>query len=246
MESKIRVTAVDYLNTKPLIWGFENGLMQNEIALTLDYPANIAKMLVQNETDVGLLPVVNLQDMTDYHIISDYCIAANSEVASVCLLSQVPLQQIETILLDYQSRTSVALLKILLKKYWRIAPHLQEAEPGYEKYISGNTAALVIGDRALILRNSTANVYDLATAWNEMTGLPFVFAAWVANKKLSHYFIQKFNEATGTGLVHIDEIVAANPYPYYDLKVYYQRNIDYNFTKDKMEGLQYFLELLPK
>ncbi len=124
MEQKIRVGAVSYLNTKPLVYGFENGGMKNEVDLVFDYPANIARMLLNDEVDVGLVPVAIIPLLKEHYIISDFCIGASHPVASVCLFSDVPLQEIKEVLVDYQSRTSAALLKILLKEHWKIEPVL--------------------------------------------------------------------------------------------------------------------------
>ena len=132
MQKKVRVGAVSYLNTKPLIYGFENGLMKNEIDLLIEYPSKIAAMLLNDEIDVGLVPVAVIPEMKEYHIISDYCIGSDGEVASVCLFSEVSLYDIKTILLDYQSRTSVALLKILIREYWKINVVFQNTANGFQ------------------------------------------------------------------------------------------------------------------
>ncbi len=244
LDRKIQVAAVSYLNTKPLVYGFEKGLLKAEIDLYFDYPAKVAEMLTVNKADIGLIPVAVIPELTEHHIISDYGIATDGEVASVCLFSDVPLQHIQVIYLDYQSRTSVALLQVLLKDHWKIKPQLMAASPGFETRINGNTAGLVIGDRALNQRKISKYIFDLGTAWKEMTGLPFVFAAWVSNKELPALFKEKFNKATAEGLQHIDEIVAANPLPMYSLKEYYTKNISYKLDEKKLLGLQLFLKLL--
>lgn len=105
--NKIKVGAVSYLNTKPLIYGFEKGMMKDEVELVIDYPGKIAQALLDDTIDVGLVPVAIIPRMKECHIVSDYCIGANGPVASVCLFSEVPLEKITTVLLDYQSRTSV-------------------------------------------------------------------------------------------------------------------------------------------
>ena len=232
---------MSYLNTKPLIYGFEKGMMKNEVELLTDFPASIADMLICNEVDIALVPVATIPLLTEYHIISDYCIGATGEVASVCLFSDVPLNEIKTILLDYQSRSSVGLLKILLKDYWKLNAELVNADAGYEEKIFGTTAGLVIGDRAFIQRKKSRYIYDLGTAWKEMTKLPFLFAAWIANKKLPQTFVEKFNQTTGEGLLHLPEIISANPYPHYDLKKYYEENISFNLDDDKRRGLEEYL-----
>lgn len=212
--------------------------------LLFEYPSKVAAMLLKDEVDIGLVPVAIIPTLKEYHIISDYSIGANGEVASVCLFSDVPIENISSLYLDYQSRTSVALLKLLLQKHWKIAPQLIVAEAGYEEKISGTVAGLVIGDRALRQRSKTKYIYDLATAWKEMTGLPFLFAAWVSNKKLPDDFIIAFNKATGAGLGHIDEIVSQIKFEDYDLHKYYTANIDYILDDKKREALSLFLELL--
>ena len=140
METKVRVGAVSYLNTKPLIYGIEKGMIKDEAELLIDYPSKIAGMLLDDKIDVGLVPVAILPKMKEHYIISDYCIGSVGEVASVCLFSEVPLYDIETILLDYQSRTSVALLKVLIKEYWKLDVDFEDTSGDYQSKISGTTA----------------------------------------------------------------------------------------------------------
>lgn len=234
---------MSYLNTKPLVYGFEKGAMKDEVELVFDYPAKIAAMLINDQVDIGLIPVAVLPKLKEHHIISNYCIGASGPVASVCLFSDVPLTEIKEILVDYQSRTSAALLKILLRDLWKIDPVLIDTSNGYQQNIKGTTAGLVIGDRALKQRPHSAYIYDLAEAWIKMTGFPFVFAAWVANKKLPADFVQAFNKTTALGLDHIDEIVATIDFPDYDMNEYYRKNIDYNLTPEKVQAAAHFIKL---
>jgi chorismate dehydratase len=244
LDRKIRVAAVNYLNTKPLIYGFENGIMKDEVELVTDFPASIADMLIHGEVDIALVPIATIPLLPQHFIISDYCIATNGEVASVCLFSDVPIEEIETILLDYQSKTSVGLLKILLKEYWKITPALINANEGYEGRIAGTTAGLVIGDRAFIQRTKNRFIYDLGFVWKQMTGLPFVFATWIAIKEISVDFAIKFNEATSKGLRYLPEIISQNDYEHYDLKEYYNNNIDYKLDDEKRKAMElYFIKL---
>ena len=233
---------MSYLNSKPLIHGFEQGRMKDEIDLIIDYPANIAAMLVDDRIDVGLVPVAVIPSLPEHYIISDYCIGCDGEVASVCLFSEVPMEQVETVLLDYQSRTSVALLKVLLKEHWKISPQLVAAGIDYEKDISGATAGLVIGDRALQQRSRSAYIYDLGLAWKEMTGLPFVFAAWISNKKIDPAFIGRFNEANAAGFDNLPLVIDENKTPVYDLLKYYTENIRYRYSGDQQKALQRFMQ----
>lgn len=244
MHRKIRVGAVSYLNTKPLTYAFEQGLMADEISLSFDVPSRLASRLEHDQIDIGLVPVAVLPELQDYHVIPGTCIGALSHVASVAVFSKVPVEEITDLYLDSQSRTSVALTRILCREHWKISPRFLDAEQDYESKVAGTTAALIIGDRALKQRQGGYLIYDLAAAWNQMTGLPFVFACWVSNKKLSEEFMQRFNSATCLGLKHIPEIVKENPFPYYDLSEYYLRDIDYNLDEKKMKALDLFLQKL--
>jgi chorismate dehydratase len=241
LNRKIKVGAVSYLNTKPLVYAFENGAMVNDMDLVFDYPSKVAQMLINDEIDLGLVPVAIIPKIPNAQIISNFCIGATNPVASVCLFSQVPIQDIESVILDYQSRTSVALLKILLKDFWKISPNFIASEVGFEKDINGTTAALIIGDRALVQLNSFPFVYDLAEAWQMMTNLPFVFAAWVANKSLPDKFISQFNLSINNSLAQVDKIVDSIDFPDYDLNVYFKENIDYILDDQKRKGLNLFL-----
>ncbi len=244
MDRKIRVGAVSYLNTKPLIYGFEQGMMADKVELLNDYPSKVAARLLFDEIDIGLVPVAIIPSLPQYHIVSDYCIGSDGEVASVCLFSDAPLDKIKTILLDYQSKTSVALLQLLLKEHWNISPTLVAATEDYEKNISGTTAGLVIGDRAFKQRLQSKYIYDLGTAWKEMTGLPFVFAAWVSNKPFDAAFKNEFNKANAFGLNNLDVVIKATPYELYDLGKYYTKNISYLLDEKKEKGLRSFLDYI--
>jgi chorismate dehydratase len=242
---KIRVGIVNYLNTKPLLYGLEREPISNQIELIGDYPARVAQMLLDDEIDVGLVPVAVLSKLSDYHIVGDYCIGTEGEIASVALFSDVPMNEIQKVYLDYQSRTSVALLKYLMKEYWGISPEIVEAtNEDYRKEIKGTTAGLVIGDRAFEQRKISTFIYDLGAEWRSITGLPFVFAAWVSTQQLPSDFIQLFNAANGAGMSHIDDIVAATPYDLFDLKKYYNLHLSYKLDTQKQKGLDLFLSVL--
>ena len=242
---KIRVGMVNYLNTKPLLYGLQRKPICDQIELIGDYPAKVAQLLIDNKIDVGLIPVVVIPKLPEYHIVGDYCIGTQGEIASVALFSEVPMNEIKKVYLDYQSRTSVELLKYLMKEYWGISPEIVESvNEDYRKEIKGTTAGLVIGDRALEQRKISTFIYDLGSEWRAITGLPFVFAAWVSTKKLPADFIQIFNEANALGLQHIDEIVAANPFEAYDLAKYYSFHLSYNLDDLKRKGMAHFLQVI--
>jgi chorismate dehydratase len=241
VQTKIRVGAVSYLNTKPLIYGFQQGMMKDEVDLVIDYPSKIASMLLANTIDVGLVPVAIIPEMKEYYIMSDYCIGCDGEVASVCLFSEVPLEKIETVLLDYQSRTSVDLLKILIKDYWKINVVFEETSGDYQSEISGTTAALVIGDRALKQRKISRFIYDLGAEWKKYTGLPFVFATWISNKKFDKEFVDRFNEANAFGQKKVNDVIRDNDNNIFDLAKYYSHYINFELNEKKEEALNLFL-----
>ncbi|HJT73743.1 MAG TPA: menaquinone biosynthesis protein [Chitinophaga sp.] len=244
MERKVKVAAVSYLNTRPLLYGFRDHPVMKMLELSMDYPAKIAQQLINGEVDVALVPVAIIPKLKEYHIISDYCIGAEGPVASVCLFSEVPLKEIKRIYLDYQSRTSVALLKVLVNEYWKLDVELIETSDDYQDKIKGTDAGLVIGDRALAQRHISPYIYDLAEHWMRFTSLPFVFAAWISNKPLPVEFIQEFSNANAIGIHNIPAVVAENPYSLYDLSTYYLQNISYPLTPAKRQGMQKFLGYL--
>ncbi len=240
--------AVSYLNTLPMVWGLNQHDFSDGMDITYNYPAKVAEALLNDELDVGLIPVAMIPRLHESHIISSYCIGATGPVASVCIFSEVPLEQVTHLYLDYQSRTSVNLARVLLQEYWNLAPQLLPAGEDFITKISGTTAAVVIGDRALIQRSVSAYTYDLAEVWIRHTGLPFVFAAWVANKLLPDTFIKRFNQALGEGFSHVDEIVHEAAYTAYDLKKYFTEDISYTLDDAKLKAIQLFqqkISLLP-
>lgn len=227
-----------------MLYGIERSALMNDIELTLEYPSELARKLKAGEIDMALLPVAAMQTIEGARIVSDYGIGADGKVASVCIYSQVPMDEIEYVYLDYQSRTSVRLAQLLLEKHWGKQVIYKQAPENYIEYINGTIAGVIIGDRALKQLTNFEYIYDLAEAWKDFTGLPFVFAAWIANKDLPQDFVDAFNEANKEGLKHIDKVVTENPFPYYDLKKYYTENIHYYLDEEKRKGLDLFLQMI--
>ena len=119
---KVKVSVVSYLNSKPFIFGLQQSHIINDIDLSLDIPAVCAQKLLEDKVDIGLIPVATIPLLKEKYILSDYCISAIGKVASVLLYSEVPLEKIEKVILDYQSRTSVQLVQVLAKHFWKIKP----------------------------------------------------------------------------------------------------------------------------
>jgi chorismate dehydratase len=244
LSSLINVGAVSYLNTKPLLYGIERSDIIKEITLTSDYPARLAGKLQDGSIDIALLPVAAIPGIPGAQIVSDYGIATDGNVVSVAIFSNVPMEEITAVYLDYQSRTSVRLAQLLLEQFWMKKVTFLPATENYIADISGTTAGVIIGDRALQQLPNFKYNYDLSAAWKQFTGLDFIFAAWVTNKSLPHGFLQQFNAANGIGLAHIPEIINQNPFPWYDLSIYYNTNIRYRLDESKIAGLSTFLKMI--
>ena len=235
---------VSYFNTQPLLLGIEKADFLSKIELVKDYPAKVAQALIDGQIDIGLVPVAITPLLSNPHIVSDFCIGTKTKVASVAIFSKVPMEQIETIYLDYQSRTSVQLARILLKEFWKKDIQFLQAEEGYIQKIAGTTAGVIIGDRALANLTEFEYVYDLGEAWIEYTGLPFVFAAWMSNQPIPDDFKTLFNNANAYGVAHIGEVLDQLPARThsYDMETYYTKNIEYRLTDTMQQGMQLFLE----
>lgn len=245
MSSSIRVGIINYLNVLPFLYGLRDSAVATEMELVETYPAELARLLLTKQVDLGIVPVAILPEMQEYHIVSNYCIGCDGPVASVCLFSEVPVEEITTVYLDYQSRTSVALVQLLLQDYWKVKPVLKDAKgEDFRHQLKGSTAGVVIGDRAFEQRQHSTYIYDLGEAWKAHTGTGFVFAAWVAHKQLPDSFVQAFNQALEKGLAQVDTVVAENPYPLFDLSTYYRDNISYHFDASKRKGMDLFLSKL--
>jgi chorismate dehydratase len=243
--SKIKVAAVSYLNTKPLLYGLKQHEVSKNIAFFEDYPSRIAEMLIEGNVDIGLIPVAVLHKMKEWHIITDFCIGSNGAVASVCIFSEVPVWEIEKVYLDYQSRTSVKLAQLLLREFWkREVTFIDATGEDFRDKISGTTGGVVIGDRALEQRLKSKYIYDLGEAWKQFTGLPFVFAAWISRQELPHAFLKRFNEANASGIAQIDQVVRELNYTIFDLDYYYKNCISYTLTQEKRQGLAHFLKMI--
>lgn len=243
----IKISVVSYLNSKPFIYGLEHSPALNNIDLQLDIPSICAQKLIEGRVDIGLIPVAVIPQLKESYIISDYCIGAVGKVNSVMLYSDVPLDQIKTVLLDYQSRTSVTLAQVLANNFWKIDPEWIKGEENYENSINGTTAAVIIGDRTFGLKNKYKFEYDLAEEWQKFTQLPFVFACWVANKKLPSGFIDVFNTALKHGLDNrpliIKELKTLGKYNT-DVEDYLNKSISYDLDLNKKKALELFLNYL--
>ncbi|WP_075086353.1 menaquinone biosynthetic enzyme MqnA/MqnD family protein [Mariniblastus fucicola] len=205
-----RIGAVSYLNTKPLVSGLD--MVNDRYELVFDLPSRLADRLASGELDVALIPSVEATLNPDYRIVSDACIGCRGPVWSVKLLSKVPPEQIRTLALDEGSRTSRALSRVILANKFHCQPALSNLSMEAEWRNSPTDAVLIIGDRAMNLdRGDFEHEWDLGEVWNKWTGLPFVFAMWVAREADQLDFLAELlSGARDHGLQQLDKLAAEN------------------------------------
>ncbi|CAG0953398.1 MAG: menaquinone biosynthesis protein [Bacteroidetes bacterium] len=241
---KENISLVSYLNTLPFIYGLENSPLKDNINIIKNIPSQCAEVLKQGQANIGLVPVAELTTLSGFNIVTDYCIGSENTVKSVLLLSDVPLHEIESVELDYQSKTSNNLIKILAKELWNKNFTYINTSPDYTKVFKENTASLIIGDRALLMAKRYPYQYDLAEEWKKLTDLPFVFAVWVANKNISEPFLNDFTNALQFGIQNISKAVASCPFNNEFKKItesYLKNNISYPFNAQKKQALELFI-----
>ena len=187
----MKVCSISYLNSIPFVYGLENSDIG--VDLSLEIPSVCGQKLIKNEVDLALLPVAVIPSLEFAEVVSPYCISSDGAVQTVCLFSQVPLEQIKTILLDYHSITSNALVKLLSKYFWKIHPDFKKSEINFESKISGNTAGVIIGDRAYKYRDDFPFIYDFMSGRNSVDYLLYLLVGWVISlwiRLLKKLFLQ--------------------------------------------------------
>jgi chorismate dehydratase len=242
---KLRVGIVNYLNSKPLAWGFMKGHHADLFAPSYHSPALVAKLLGQGNLDVGLIPSIEVQRIPRLRVLPDLCVASRHEVKSVILISRVPIEQVERVALDENSRTSVALLRILLRQRWGLAPQYVHERPDPERMLAESDAALLIGDPALAVDRSRYLVTDLAAEWTELTGLPFVFAVWAARPEvdlpdLPFYFKSSLRYGLSSLDTLVREAAAELSLDTADVRSYLTENLSYFLREEEIAGLEEF------
>ena len=254
---KLKVSFIEYLNSVPLGWGFLHGPDQDAFDILFDVPSECARHLSTGEADIGLIPVIEYQRIPDLLILPDISIASKKEVKSVLFVSKVPLTQVKSVAVDTSSRTSVALLKILLSKFYRLdSVTFQEESPDPEKMLARHDGALIIGNPALKVAQGGLHIYDLAREWNHFTGLPFVFAVWAVRAGADLGAQREiFYRSKELGLQNVDSIARVYSQrlavPEEEIRTYILENLDYSLDEANLRGLETFyeaaseLELIP-
>jgi len=248
VRSPTRIGAVSYLNTKPLIFGLEKSLDQDD-ALSLALPSKLAADLASGAIDIGLIPVVEYFQHPEFEIVSNAVIACRGPVWSVRIFFRCEPSKVQTLSLDEGSRTSAALSKVLFHQKFGFVPKTIPLKMEDDPIAAPADAVLVIGDRAMhpeSFRPAFQSDWDLGQTWFEETGLPFVFAMWVArNKSFANApWPEAFESARNEGLLHIREIAqsAASRYQLTasQCEDYLTQYIRFFLHADEMRGLQEF------
>ena len=243
----IRISNVNYINTLPYSQTFEESdFIQNNALVKGQNPSGCVVELMNNDADIGLVPVGALGMLPDFKIIEGYGICAHKQVDSVLILSDVPLNELSKVYLDYQSKSSNGFVKILEKNYWKHGIEFLESESGYEKNISGTTGGLVIGDRALKLKHDFKYRTDVAYEWYRFASLPAVFAVWVANSIVDDTFLSKFRDVLESTVINKRAIAEkfASEYLHFDLPDYIGNKIAYRIGKAELESMKLYQKLL--
>lgn len=185
---RLRISAISYLNTAPLMWDFEHGTAGAGFDISYTIPSQCAAALKAGSADIGIIPAASYTTIPDLAILPGVAIASIRAVRSILLVSKVPLAQIRSVALDTSSMTSVALTKVLFAKWWGDGREFAPMAPDIEKMLEKHDAGLVIGDPALKIDRSRYVTYDLAEEWIRLTGKPFVFAFWAVRQAVANNF----------------------------------------------------------
>ena len=242
---KLRVGIVNYLNSKPLAWGFLKGHHADLFTPSYHPPALVARLLAQGNLDVGLIPSIEVQRIPDLRVLPDLCIAATQEVRSVLMVSKVPPAEVRKVALDQNSRTSVALLRILLRERYGLDPEYLPERPEIDRMLAEADAALIIGDPALRIERERYRVIDLAAEWRALTGLPFVFAVWAVRPEveftdLAFYFKSSLRYGMSSLDTVVRESAAEMGLDTSEVRSYLTESLTFFLRHDEIQGLEEF------
>lgn len=247
--TRLNITAVCYLNTIPFVFGIDRTSLKLGANLLLKTPTECTKNFINHSADIALIPAADTRLIgSDCRIITDYCIGADDYVRTVTLQSNSPIEKVKHIYLDSHSHTSVELVKILMREYWKqdveysILTDYSIVDPNREE----GAAYLLIGDKVFDYESGFKYSYDLAHYWRELTSLPFVFAVWVAHKNIAQSDIDLLNSALKSGVESIHEAIKSSQYDYSDRNIeYLSKNIKFDLTSQRREALNRFITKIP-
>jgi chorismate dehydratase len=247
------VAASSYLNTAPLVWSFARGRRRGEVELLTDTaPARCADMLARGQVEAALVPVIEYQRLPETAVVPGVCVGARREVHSVVLVTRgARLEEVGSVALSIESRTSAALVEVIFREFLGRAPRLEPFVPQLADMLDRHDAALVIGDPAMTFERAGLRVYDMAALWREHTGLGFVFAMWMAQRGASRGVRRvDFAAARDEGLAGVEEIATAYESelgrPRAELVRYLTENISFTLDEELRAGLELFFRLAHK
>lgn len=249
---RLRVSAISFLNTAPLMWDFDHGDLRRQFDVHYTLPSACAEELRTGVADIGIIPVIAYHTIPDLSVVPGVCIAAKGPVRSILLISRVPMEKIRTVAADSSSRTSVALARVMFRKWFGGQRTFTAMEPRLEVMLQSADAALIIGDNALTVDRSQYLCYDLAEEWTRQTGKPIVFAFWavraaaLAGRADYPDLAELFQKSRDHGLEHTGELARewAHRVGISEdaVRSYLNESIDYTLDADKLDGMRLFLE----
>jgi chorismate dehydratase len=247
---KLRIAAISFLNTAPLMWDFEHTGLGREFDIISTVPSECAEMLRTGAADIGIVPVVALSYIPDLRIIPNVAIASKGSVRSILLVSRAPLEQVRTVAADTSSRTTVALARVLFRKWMGGPRRMLAMPPDLGRMLAACDAALIIGDPALTVDRTRYVCYDLAEEWKRLTGHPFVFAFWAvragALQETELDLAKIFQQSRDHGLANVDALARAWAprvgISEQAVRAYLTESIDYSLDDENVAGLELFLK----
>lgn len=245
---KNRMSLVSYLNSVPLGWGFTDGPYREAFEVLRSLPAVCADQLRCGEADISLIPAIEYQRVPDLTIIPSIAIASKRKVNSILLIGKRPIAELRRVAVDTSSRTSVAMINVLLSHFYKIPVRYTPWAPHLPSMLEENDAALIIGDPALKVETAGYYVYDLVEEWRRFTGKPFVFAFWAvrAGVDLGEKAVL-FEKSKRLGLASLNRIVKryadAMALPAERVHHYLTECINYDLDDDNIAGLTEFYRL---
>ncbi len=251
----LRISAISFLNTAPLMWDFEHGKVAEHFDIGYTIPSECASALAENRADIGIIPAITYAQIPDLVILPNIAIAAKDHVRSILLVAKKPIEDIRTVATDTSSRTSVALTQILFAKFFGGHREFTPHRPDLKEMLKHHDAALLIGDSALqiSMHDSPYHLYDLGHDWRRLTGKPFVFAFWAIRMDALHRqpqglrLTETFQHSRDHGLLPENiEVLATEWAPKLgmtkaEVTAYLTENIHYYLDRENHAGLQLFL-----